>query len=199
MKYRVVGWTSYDDETVEESGGVIGFAEQNAIIDDIKAHGYLFSGYDHQEMLDCAPVLNDGKKRCFTQRGWGWVMAKAHGYYGAYDYSLFTFGISEEATKRPNEYFPADFTAEENLSEHFEAEVDEAIFALASKCNPFFLDDLPSLRFIDAGDTITLRFGEKSAAFAVSDIDRKPNDTSEASPFKINTKYKIIVTYKEQK
>ena len=64
MKYKVVGWTSYDGDDVPDSEGRIGYAECCAIIDAIKEHGYLFSGWDHQEMFDCAPVLNDGKRRC---------------------------------------------------------------------------------------------------------------------------------------
>lgn len=200
MKYRVVGWISYDDADVEDSGSRIGFAERNAIIDDIKANGYLFSGYDHQEMLDCAPVLNDGKRRCFSQRGWGGVMAEAHGYFGAYDYSLFAFGVNEEYAKRPRKYFSADgFTPEGNLFEHFEVEVDEGIFALAARRNPFFLDDLPELRFIDAGDKITLHCGEKSATFDITDIDRNRNNTRPDYPYKINTKYKILVTHNKEK
>jgi hypothetical protein len=200
MKYRVVGWTSYDDESVEESGNSIGFAERNAIIDDIKNNGYLFSGYDHQEMWDCAPVLNDGKKRCFSQRGWGGVMAEAHGYFGAYDYSLFTFGVNEEYAKRPKNYFFADsFTPEENLAEHFEIEVDESIFALAKTRNPFFLPDLDALRFIDAGDTLTLYCGEESLHFeTITDIDRSSSEESEDLPCKIDTKYKIIVSYSKE-
>lgn len=199
MKYRVVGWTSYDDADVEDSGNRIGFAEQNAIIDDIKAGGYLFSGYDHQELMDCAPVLNDGKRRCFSQRGWGRVMAEAHGYFGAYDYSLFAFGVNEDYAKRPNKYFIAEgFVPEENLAEHFELDVDESIFALAERCNPFCLPDLDSLRFIDAGDTVTLRSCGKSATFEVTDIGRSPSDESEGEPCKITTQYKIIVTHAKE-
>lgn len=196
MKYRVVGWTSYDDASVEDSGNSIGFAERNAIIDDIKAHGYLFSGYDHQEMLDCAPVLNDGKRRCFSQRGWGGVMAEAHGYFGAYDYSLFTFGSSDEYSKRPSEYFFAEgFTPEENLEEHFEIEVDESIFAHAKSQNPFFLPDLDVLRYIDAGDTLTLTCGAQSAHFSVAAIGRSPSRDGAEIPYKIETKFKISVTH----
>lgn len=197
MKYRVVGWTSYDDASVEDSSGRIGFAEQNAIIDDIKANGYLFSGYDHQELWDCAPVLNDGKRRCFTQRGWGGVMAKAHGYFGDYDYSLFAFGINEEYAKYPKQPFCAeDFTPEENLAEHFEIEVSEEIFAFACANITFFLPDIEALRFIDAGDTLTLRAGEKSASFAVADIGRSPAD--DGALYKTDTKYKISVTYRAE-
>ena len=200
MKYKVIGWTSYDDSSVEDSGNRIGFAERHAIVDDIKANGYLFSGYDHQEMWDCAPVLNDGKRRCFSQRGWGGVMAEAHGYFGAYDYSLFTFGVNEEYAKRPKNYFFADsFTPEENLSEHFEIEVDEGIFTLAEKRNPFFLPDIDALRFIDEGDKLTLHCKEKSLHFeTIIDIDRNSSTESEDCPCKIGTKYKIIVSYMKE-
>ena len=58
-----LGWTHYDDESVPEKGGCLGFAERNAIIDDIRAHGYLFSGWDHQESWDCVPILNDGERK----------------------------------------------------------------------------------------------------------------------------------------
>jgi hypothetical protein len=121
-------------------------------------------------------------------------MAEAHGYFGAYDYSLFTFEINESKVKRPKNYFISDdFAPVESLSEHFEIEVDGGIFALAERRNPFFLPDLPELRFIDAGDTLTLRFGEKTAEFKVTEIGRSPAEDGE--PYKIDTKYKISVSY----
>ena len=124
-------------------------------------------------------------------------MAEAYGYFGAYDYSLFAFGVSESHVKRPKNYFISDdFTPEESLSEHFEIEVDEGIFALAEHRNPFFLPDLPELRSIDAGDTLTLRHGEKTAHFScITDINRNLNTTCESYPYRIDTKCKIIVTY----
>ena len=91
MKYRVVGWTDYESDEVPETHGCIGFAERNAIIDEIRKNGYLFSGWEHQESWDCVPILNDGKKRTFSQRGWGGLMAEAYGHLGSYDYAAFTF------------------------------------------------------------------------------------------------------------
>ena len=79
MKYKVIGWTYYDDNEILYSGNTIGFAERNAIIDEIRKHRYLFSGWHHQESWEgVVPVLNDGKKRCYSQRGWGGVMAKTY-------------------------------------------------------------------------------------------------------------------------
>ena len=198
MKYRVIGWTSYDDESVEESRGCIGFAERNAIIDDIRKHGYLFSGWEHQEMWDRTPILNDGKKRCFSQRGWGGVMAEAHGCMGSYDYARFTFAesLDSHACVYPkNEYYPRKFIPETDLNESFELEVAEDIFTLAQRRNPFFLDDVPALRYIDKGDTLTLLCNGERREYCVTDIDRNRNVVRKDIPYKINTKYKIIVSH----
>ena len=199
MKYRVVGWTDYDSYDVKDVDGPIGFAERNAIIDDIKAHGYLFSGWDHQEMLECVPILNDGKKRCYSQRGWGGVMAEAHGDMGEYDYAgyAFDFSLKREMCVYPDSsLYPEDFTPEKDLNEHFEIEVDEGIFELSQKQNPFFLDDTDTLRYIDKGDMLTLKCGEKHTEFLIDGIDRSRNDGQSNGSYTINTEFKIIVKHK---
>ena len=40
MKYKVIGWTYGDDYEFPTSQEQIGFAERNAIIDEIKKHKY---------------------------------------------------------------------------------------------------------------------------------------------------------------
>jgi len=198
MKYRVIGWTNYDDESTPDKTGCLGFAERNAIIDDIRAHGYLFSGWDHQEMWDCTPILNDGKKRCYSQRSWGGIMAEAYGCTGAYDYSRFTFSESldrEKCVYPKSSNYPRGFTPETDLNEHFTVLVEEGLFALAEKRNPFFLEDLDALRYIDAGDTLTLVSGERRATYFVTDIDRNRNTTKPDAPYTIRTKFKILVTH----
>ena len=128
MKYRVIGWTNYDDESVPDKAGCLGFAERNAIIDDIRKNGYLFSGWDHQEMWDCTPILNDGKKRCYSQRSWGGIMAEAYGDMGDYDYALYTFSesIKREKCVRPRGFRLDGFTPETDLNEHFEIAVEQS-------------------------------------------------------------------------
>ena len=84
---------------------------------------------------------------------------------------------------------------ETDLNEHFEVEVADGIFALSQKRNPFFLDDLDALRYIDAEDTLTLRCGDRSADFVISDINRNRNTGRKSAEYTINTKFKIIVTY----
>ncbi len=89
MKIKVIGWTTYDDYTVSE--GEHSFASNEAIIDDIRKHGYEFTGWDHQETPNCVPVLSDGKSRTFSQRGWGGIMGEAYGLTGDMDYCKYAF------------------------------------------------------------------------------------------------------------
>ena len=106
MKYKVIGWTYGDDYEFPTSQEQIGFAERNAIIDEIKKHKYLFSGWHHQESWEnCVPILNDGKKREFSQRGWGGVMAEAYDNFDDYGYSIYTFyqSIDEKYLKFPKD------------------------------------------------------------------------------------------------
>ena len=195
MKYRVVGWTDYENDEVEASAGCIGFAERNAIIDDIRRNGYCFSGYDHQEMWNCAPVLNDGKKRLYSQRGWGGVMAEAYGHTGSYSYARFAFQLRSRDSHYPSQEFDhTHFLPEHDLSEHFDIEVATDIFELSQKRTPFFLEDLDELRFIDSGDTLTLHCGPHSATFFIYDINRNRNIQRKNTSYTINTKYKILVT-----
>lgn len=109
MKLKVIGWTCYDDPDVER--GYCGWAAINAIMDEIREKGYIFTGCHHQEYPRCAPVLNDGKKRLMTQRGWGRLMADVYECKGVFDYSRFAFSAfddDEEYTFPPlsEEYRP---------------------------------------------------------------------------------------------
>ena len=100
MKYKVIGWTYYEDDTVLSYDGDDSFAQRNAIIDEIRKHKYRFSGWHHQESWEnCVPILNDGRKRLFSQRGWGGIMAEAYGQLGDYDYATFTFRQSIDSKK----------------------------------------------------------------------------------------------------
>ena len=144
MKYKVIGWTYYEDYNIPESSKTIGFSERNAIIDEIKKHKYLFSGYDHQESFDnCVPILNDGKKRIFSQRGWGGVMAEAYGYMNDYDYVNFTFydSISSKAKSYSCDEFNYDeFVPEIIENEEYSINVCEKIFSTAKNNYTFYFD-----------------------------------------------------------
>lgn len=172
MKYRVVGWTYYENYEIE--CGEITWAARAAVVDDIAENGYLFSGWDHQESSNAVPVLNDGKRRLFTQRGFGGVMAEAHGYTGPYDYSLFAFGIQPDRVKKPRKVFDIEeFTPETDLNESFTVEVNDAEYAAANADLKLKIADLPELRYIDKGDGLTLKCGNECAGFSVIDVDRK--------------------------
>lgn len=176
MKYRVVGWTDYDGDDVPDAGSRIGYAERHAIIDEIKRNGYLFSGWEHQEGWRTVPVLNDGKKRCFSQRGWGGVMAEAHGCYAPYDYARFTFyeSIDERRVKKPSTGFsPDSFTPEGELAESFTLAAEAEVFHSAKENNPFRINDVDALRYLDAGDTLTLTHGDEAINFFVTDVERE--------------------------
>ncbi|MBE6553812.1 MAG: hypothetical protein E7666_05655 [Ruminococcaceae bacterium] len=191
MKYRVVGWTDFDSETVDGIDGN-SFAERNAIIDEIRKNGYRFTGWDHQEMQTCTPVLNDGKARYYSQRGWGSIMAEAHERVG--DYAGYAFGSGSNMPC--DEFDPARFTPENDLQETFTVDVEEDIFALAQKKNPFFMEDLPALRMIDRGDTLTLRCKDAQMTVLVTDIDRSRNirRKDRVYDYVIHSKYKLVVT-----
>ncbi len=101
MKLKVVGWTYYDDSRFPEEE--VSFAAHAAIVEEIRANGYRFSGEEHQERDNCTPVLSDGKMRCYSQRGWGNVMAEAYGHTDPLDYALYAFRVYEDTCYPPEE------------------------------------------------------------------------------------------------
>ena len=200
MKYKVIGWVySGDSELLTAKND--SFAQRNAIIDEIRKHKYLFTGYDHQESWEpVVPVLNDGRKREFSQRGWGGVMAEAYGKMEDYDYSLYTFNGSIVNPKYPEDELDIeDFKPEVIENEHFEVNVTKELFDIAKTQNPFYLEDEESLRYIDANDTITIHCGEESLTFVVKDINRNKKEVELKNADQlIKGKYKVIVTHKKE-
>ena len=104
-------------------------------------------------------MLNDGKRRCFSQRTFGAIMAVAHGYYGRFDYSAFSFGFPPEKCVTPapeREIAPEDAVPEENLHEIFRIHVSERELYMAVAMRSLGLPDVPALRYLDGGDTLVL-------------------------------------------
>lgn len=66
--------------------------EYDAVIRDIQQHGYLFAGEEHQDKEDEAvyPVLDDYRYHVFSRRGFGDLMAEAHGDFSEYGYARYT-------------------------------------------------------------------------------------------------------------
>lgn len=178
MKLKVIGWTEYDN--YDYKAGVNGWAAINAIIDDIKKHKYKFTGYDHEERRNCAPILNDGKIYRFSQRGFGGLMAEAHGDTGRMDYTMYSFSFSmdEKFARYPyNAYYADEVKIQENLNEVFDIEVSQENFNSAQESGEITLDDLPELRYLDINDEVILKRGENSQRYIVIDVDRKKDLT----------------------
>ena len=174
MKYKVIGWTNYDDDMAE---GEASDACINAIVDCIKENNYCFSGWDHQENLYCVPILNDGKKRTFSQRTFGYIMALAHECYGQYDYSIFAFGINENAKVLPKGgYYSWYSKPEVDLNEVFEVNIDNDTLSKVMLSNIIKLDDLDSLRYIDTNDTLIIN---NSISFKIKSVERKKDLTDD--------------------
>ena len=115
MKVRVVGWVA-PYAVIEE--GEVTWAVRNAIIDELRKHGYVFSGPTQGDSHDCTPVLNNGKKYLFSTRGWADIMAEAQGYTGSMDYMRFYMPLGYENEVLPdtklNEF---DYVSVEDMDE----------------------------------------------------------------------------------
>ena len=178
MKYRVVGWTEFDDPTVDY--GACPESALQAIIADIRLHGYDFTGTEHQENINGAPVLNDGKKRLFSQREFGGVMAKAHGDYSLKGYINYAFGRCDDSVMPDfdQSYSVFEFEAEQVENETITVEVDKSLWN-AAKTGNLILPDSPELTFIDRGDTLRLIFSEDECEYLVKNMERRKNFTRE--------------------
>lgn len=178
MRYKVIGWTFSENYDIKNAP--LTFAARHAIIDEIKAHGYLFSGYDHQEAWYGCPVLNDGKKRMCSQRGFAGIMAEAHGETDLYSYSKYMFGIKKEAIIAPKSGVDMQaFSKKADLCENFSLNIPEEQYNRVLSENVIILEDLPTLRYIDAGDTLTLAYGSDTTFFEVLGVDRYKDLTNE--------------------
>lgn len=191
MKLRVVAWCNYDEDL---PCGDNGWAAHNAIIDDIRANDYDFLGWHHVESSYCTPVLNDGKKYCFSQQGWSDLMTEAHRFYGETDYADYYIPdeidemamLSSKQSRRPKQYYHGKVTAETDLNETFELQVTQRKFNSAAKNGKLrFRDfyrainegeitpDLENLRHIYNGDTLTLVCGDKRETYTVTSAERQ--------------------------
>ena len=189
MTLKVVGWVYYNKDFEQ---GRLGWAARHAIIDDIKEHGYLFSGWAHQEGYGCAPILNDGKIYCYSQRSWGSIMAEAHGYTGRMDYAKFAFMMEPDTEKRPSEKFDEDgFVPETDLNEKFEIKVERDAFDIAQSTKEIKFYDVPSLRYLDEGDTVVLVCGEDTAEYTVADVDRQ-RDLSKERLTELEFEFRLV-------
>ena len=86
MPLKVVGYTKHPDNSGDmlwhmdfQGGREDVEAAENAIIEDIRKHGYVFSGNYHQYGQNGAPVFSDGTLCMCSMRHWGDIMYRAIG------------------------------------------------------------------------------------------------------------------------
>lgn len=175
MKLKVIGWTFYDDDKYPD--GEVDEASYQAILDDIKRNGYVFTGWHHQEIDKCAPVLNDGCIRRFTQRAWGRIMADALDKKEPYAYSFFAFytpfdgdmkikipeqGVNEE-----------EIVPEEDVFEEYIIEADEKLLGEALENDEICLPEDNEKGCIRKNDIMILVNKGLEYRFRVEDIEYK--------------------------
>lgn len=72
---KVIGWGTYDDRY---RSAEITTEVNRAIIEDIRAHGYRFSAWEHQEGRRCAPLMDDMRIARFSREAWASLMVACH-------------------------------------------------------------------------------------------------------------------------
>lgn len=80
IKYKVVGWTSYDDDSYGDFEGEDKkdyLAGRLAVVENIRENGYSFSGDVYQSPVGYVPVLNNGAAFHCSRREWAKIMAEA--------------------------------------------------------------------------------------------------------------------------
>lgn len=181
MKYEVIGWTYYEDYRFKDKP--MTFASRHAIIDEIKEHGYRFSGYEHQESPYGCPVLNDGTRVLCSQRGFAGIMAEAYGE-GAGAYARYMMTMDKSFIIKP-EYGvdKSKIVDKDMLIDEYYLDVSDDVFQVVEKSGVLEIEDLDKFRYIDKGDALVLNSGTKSQKFKVIDVDRKKALTQEQQQF----------------
>lgn len=129
MKYEVIGWTSCRTDKYKAHENITASVD-NAVIAEIRKRGYCFGG-DIQD--DYCPVLNDGTYVLYSSRGWGGVMAKAHGVKDDNGYAYMGYYMNEfiksECKKYPTDYpAPDKVVPKESLAETFVMHLSDDMF-----------------------------------------------------------------------
>ncbi len=177
MRYRVVGWTCAFNEELEE--GETSESVEQAIIADIREHGWDLCGMDHAYGSFGVPVFNDGKMRVYSERVFGAIMAIAKGDLSPDGYIDYAFAwdddwFSEKAKPLPGEVCPFDpqgFVPETDLNEEFFISVDEDFLKDAEE-GRIIVAEAEVLARIDKGDTLVLNVSHNSYRFLVTGVER---------------------------
>ena len=169
MKIKVIGWTDWEDNDYDD--GVIDRAAYNAILQNMRENGYFFTGWHHQEDFTCAPVLNDGKIRRFTQRSWGGLIADLKGLKGRYSYAAYAFDFGEsDGFVKPKfkEISESDVLSGAELSENYEIKVRSDVLRRIKTKEEMKLADLPEYNYMAEGDTVKLISKSETCRFIIT-------------------------------
>ncbi|MDE5547065.1 MAG: hypothetical protein K2I88_06330, partial [Anaeroplasmataceae bacterium] len=127
-----------------------------AIIKEIQKNGYLFGGDAHERYC---PVLNDGTYVRYSWRGWGRIMALAHGYKDA-DYMIAymddMIDPSDRKYPKAKDIDDSRIVPKESLVETFVMHLTEEMFGAmkeGTKTVEIRLFDTES-KLVDIGDFI---------------------------------------------
>ena len=127
------------------------------IIKEIRRHGYLFGGDRHEYFC---PVLNDGTYVSYSWRGWGRIMALAHGNEDELGYMIaYMDDLIDPAARKTPERNKVDISSivpKETLTETFVMRLSDAMFELVkagTKTVEIRLFD-EKRKLIDIGDYI---------------------------------------------
>lgn len=159
MKYEVIGWTYCGTQAFPEHKDITACVD-DAIIREIRRHGYLFGGDVHE---DFCPVLNDGTYVSYSWRGWGKIMALAYGNEDELGY-MFAYmdNLIEPDKRKYPKYGEVDYSRivpRETLTEtfvmHLSDDMFEAVRAGTKTVEIRLFDEKRML--IDVGDYIEFR------------------------------------------
>lgn len=131
MKFKVIGWTNYDDERYPWRDGSV--AIDKVVGEALREGGYRFCGDAHQYHEGCVPVLNDGKRVLYSMRSWGQVMADALNEEGGnWDYMDWYMHLGEETgMKYPRPYVDeSKIVPFESIAETFQMKLNDLYFDL---------------------------------------------------------------------
>ena len=186
MKIKVIGWTYYDDTSYPDLD--INNAKHTAVVEEIRKHKYLFSGYSHQERFGCVPVFNDGSMGTWSQRGWGAVMAEAYGDEGLYAYSIYAFELKDELI--PKDYVDDSLIEDsKTLYEEYEINIDnEEDFLNLSHISSYkLLKDRTNdkYKYMSVGDTIVFIYNDNKVKKVIADMETDYDFESEEQRLKL--------------
>ncbi|MBD5391128.1 hypothetical protein HDR67_03900 [bacterium] len=171
MRYEVIGWVD-SEECDYPKHKYITAPIDAAIIKEIRKHGYLFGGDAHERYC---PLLNDGTYVRYSWRGWGRIMALAHGYKDE-DYMMAYMDemIEPKVRKYPNvlKIDDSKIHLKENLADTFVMHLSEEMFLAMKEGTKIVevrvFDDKRKL--VDIGDYIEFHNNNDHIKMRVIDI-----------------------------